>query len=89
MALLKSLALKLPEAVDPRLLDAHLRDPALRARAAAWRGQMEQALALRLGGGAKGQELASIVFSAWQGQLGWQHAGGKGFRLKDLLKRLT
>jgi AcrR family transcriptional regulator len=89
MALLKSLALKLPEAVDPRLLDAHLRDPALRARAAAWRGQMEQALALRLGGGAKGQELASIVFSAWQGQLGWQHAGGKGFRLKDLLKRIT
>ena len=89
LALLKALAPKPPDRDDPRLLDAHLRDPALRTRAAEWRGQVEQALALRLGGGAKGQELAAIVFSAWQGQLGWQHAGGKGFRLKDLLKRLT
>lgn len=89
LALLKALAPKVPEAEDPRLLDAHLRDPALRARAAEWRGQVEQALALRLGGGAKGQELAAIVFSAWQGQLSWQPVGGKGFRLKDLLKRLT
>lgn len=89
LALLKALAPKPPDTDDPRLLDAHLRDPALRARAAEWRGQVEQALALRLGGGAKGQELAAIVFSAWQGQLSWQHAGGKGFRLKELLKRLT
>jgi AcrR family transcriptional regulator len=89
LALLKSLAPKSPEVEDPRLLDAHLRDPALRARAAEWRGQVEEALALRLGGGAKGQTLAAIVFSAWQGQLSWQSVGGKGFRLKDLIKRLT
>ena len=89
LTLLKALSGAAEATEHPTLLDTHLRDPALRMGATAWRGQVEQALALRLGGGKKGQELATIVFSAWQGQLAWQHAGGKGFRLKDLLKRLT
>lgn len=89
LTLLKALSGAAETTEDPTLLDTHLRDPALRMRATAWRGQVEQALALRLGGGKKGQELATIVFSAWQGQLAWHAAGGKGFRLKDLLKRLT
>ena len=89
LALLKALSPKSPEAEDPTLPDAHLRDAALRERAALWRGQVERALALRLGGGAKGQELAVILFAAWQGQVMWQNAPEKGFRLKDLIKRLT
>ncbi len=89
LSLLKVLSPKAQEADDPRLLGADLRDPALRARAGIWRDQVERALALRLGGGPKGQELAAIVFSAWQGQLLWQKAGGKGFRLKNLVKRVT
>ena len=48
----------------------------------------ETALALRLGGGPQGREAATILFAAWQGQILWQTAGGKGFRLKDALKRL-
>lgn len=89
-ALLKSLTgLVAQEGVAPALFAAHLRDTTLRGRATLWRARLEQALALRLAPGEKGQELASIVFSAWQGQLLWQHAGGKGFRIKDVIKRLT
>lgn len=86
--LLKALGAESPEASDLTLLAADFRDPALRARAEAWRHQVEAALAVRLGGGAKGREAAAILFAAWQGQMLWQIAGGKGFRLKDALKRL-
>ncbi|TGD67715.1 transcriptional regulator [Tabrizicola sp. WMC-M-20] len=71
------------------LLVRHLDDPVLRHRAVAWRVRVEQALAVRLGGGAKGREAAALLFAAWQGQLLWQPAGDKGFKLKDAVKRLT
>ncbi len=88
-AFLKALGADAPESADLSLLAADFRDPDLRARAEAWRAQVERALAIRLGGGARGRESASILFSAWQGQLLWQTAGGKSFRVKDALKRLT
>jgi hypothetical protein len=67
---------------------ADLRDAALRARAAAWRRQVEAALAVRLGGGAKAREAAAMLFAAWQGQALWTRAEERAFRLKDLVKRL-
>lgn len=88
-ALLKSLTPTTDAGGEPSLLAADFRDPALRARAGQWRERVELALALRFGGGSKGQEVAAIVFSAWQGQLLWTMVGGKSFRLKDVIKRLT
>lgn len=77
------------EATDAALLAADFRDAALRDRAAAWRQQVETALAVRLGGGAKAREAAAMLFAAWQGQRLWLAAGGKGFKLKDAVKRLA
>lgn len=77
------------EAVDVALLAVDFRDAALRDRATAWRARVEAALALRLGGGAKGAEGAALLFAAWQGQALWSLAGGKAFRLKDAVKRLA
>lgn len=57
--------------------------------AARWRAIVESALALRFGGGEKGREAATLLFAAWQGQRAWQPAGGKGFRLKDAVRRLA
>ena len=48
-----------------------------------------EALAVRLGGGAKGREAAALLFAAWQGQMLWLAVGGRGFKLKDAVKRLT
>jgi AcrR family transcriptional regulator len=87
--LLKALSGDGPEAADLTLLAADFRDPDLRARAAAWRATVEGALALRLGGGARGREAGAILFAVWQGQALWRLAGGRGFKLKDALKRLT
>ncbi len=64
-------------------------DPAVAAAATAWRARVEADLALRLGGGAKGREAAAVLFAAWQGQVLWQSAGDRGFRLRDAVKRLT
>ncbi|MDT8854533.1 transcriptional regulator [Paracoccaceae bacterium Fryx2] len=76
------------QTADLALLATEFRDPALRARASAWRAQVEAVLAQRLGGGARGREAAALLFAAWQGQVLWQATGGKGFRLKDVVKRL-
>lgn len=64
-------------------------DADLMRYAARWRATVESALAMRLGGGEKGREAAALLFAAWQGQLAWQPAGGKGFRLKDAARRFT
>ena len=77
------------EASDLPLLTRDFRDPALRDRAAAWRARVELALAVRLGGGARGREAAGMVFAAWQGQLHWQAVGERTFRLKDAIRRVT
>ncbi|MDP3958888.1 MAG: TetR family transcriptional regulator [Pseudorhodobacter sp.] len=87
--LLKALATMHPEAVDPAGLAAGFRDAALRARATGWRARIEAALAARLGAGVDGREAAALLFAAWQGQLLWQDAGGKGFRLKDAVRRIS
>lgn len=81
---LKSLAGDTAQATDLALLAMDFRDEALRARAALWRAQVEAAIARRL----RDADAAAMVFAAWQGQLLWQVAGGKGFRLKDAVKRL-
>lgn len=73
---------------DLGLLAIEFRDADLRARAEAWRARVESALASRLGGGSRGREIAAILFAAWQGQALWSLAGGRGFRLKDAVKRL-
>jgi AcrR family transcriptional regulator len=84
-AFLKALS---AEGWDVTILAFIMRDPALRKRALAWRGAVEAELAARFGGGAKGREAAAILFSSWQGQLLWQKAGERTFRLKDVVKRL-
>jgi len=88
LALLKALGAEDSEPADITLLAADFRDPVLRARAAAWRSRGEAALAVRLGGGAKGREAAGLIFAVWQGQTLWQAAGENSFRLKDAIKRL-
>ncbi len=81
-ALLKALESVAGE--PPRTKDEDLLSCAKR-----WRSSVEAALADRLAGGEKGREAAAVLFAAWQGQRMWQPAGGKGFRLKDTVKRLT
>lgn len=71
------------------LLVSEFRDPALRDRALGWRAAVVGALALRLRGGAKGRDAAALVFAAWQGQVMWQKAGGRGIRVKDALRHLA
>lgn len=87
--LLKALGADTNDDVDLTLLAMDFRDEDLRLRAAGWRATIESALALRLGSGVKGREAASLLFAAWQGQVLWNAAGGKGFRLKEAVKRLT
>jgi AcrR family transcriptional regulator len=79
------------KAVEPGLtaMPPNARDPDLHRRAAGWRATMESALSLRLGGGEKGREAASLLFAAWQGQVLWSGTGGRGFRLKDAARKLT
>lgn len=74
---------------DMALRGPAFRDAGLRARAEAWRQQVEGVLARLLGGGGKGREAAAILFAAWQGQQAWEAAGGRGFKVKDAVKRLT
>ncbi len=88
-ALLKVMAEPAAVMTDPALMALTLRDATLRAAAEAWRAELESLLALRLGAGTKGAEAAAMLFAAWQGQLLWRHAGGKGFRVKEAAKRLT
>lgn len=82
-ALLKNLPLP-----SPHVLALSLREPELRAAAEVWREQVETALAARRGGGSRGRDAAAMIFAAWQGRCLWDAAGGKGFRLSDLLKAL-
>lgn len=87
-ALLKGLSAEDAVFVPAQVLPVLLRDPALRSRAAEWRAAVENALALRLGGGAGGRESAAMLFALWQGQQLWRGAGERGFRLKDAVKSL-
>ena len=88
-SLLKSLADIQSDAVDIAMLCMHLRDAVLRQRAKAWRHSIQVTLGLQFGGGSKGREAAAMLFAAWQGQLLWNAAGGKGFKIKDAIKALS
>lgn len=87
--LLKSLAEIQSATVDLAMLCMNLRDTVLRKRAKAWRQSVETTLGLQLGGGSKGRGAAAVLFAAWQGQVFWNGAGGKGFKIKDAVKTLT
>jgi AcrR family transcriptional regulator len=88
-ALLKALSAEPSEEGDLSLLAIDMRDAALRARATTWRARVEAALTLRMGEGDRGREAAAMLFAAWQGQMLWEQAGGRGFRLKDAARRLA
>jgi len=66
------------------LLAASLRHARLRPRAAAWKRAVEDVIADQL----HDRDAALMVFAGWQGQVLWEGVETKGFRLKDLLKRL-
>lgn len=72
----------------PQILAVSLRDDALRQAAELWRAAVEAAVATRRGGGTKGREAAALIFATWQGRQMWEAAGGKAFRLSDILKAL-
>ena len=74
---------------DIAVLAAMFRIPAVRTRAEEWRNRLEATLASQLGGGVAGREAAGLVFAAWQGQALWHPAGGKRFRLKAALRKLS
>lgn len=71
-----------------QLLALSLRDETLRQAAEKWRADLETAIAMRRGGGSKGREAAALIFATWQGRAHWEEAGGKSFRLADMLKAL-
>lgn len=83
-ALLKAL----PEP-SAQILATSLRDEVLRQAADDWRKLVERAIASRRGGGSQGREAAAILFAAWQGRRLWEPAGGKAFRISDLMRRLA
>jgi AcrR family transcriptional regulator len=71
---------------DAAVFATSMRDGDLRARAEAWRDQVETAIAQRRS--AKGREGAALIFAAWHARQMWDHAGGKSFKLSDLAKKL-
>ncbi len=87
--LLKSLSGDQAEPLDLAVLSMDFRDAVLRKRAEAWRQTVEATLGSQLGRGTKAREKAAMLFAAWQGQLLWQIAGGKSFKIKDAVKQLT
>lgn len=73
---------------SPHVMALSIRDDMTTAAATEWRTKVETALASRRGGGSKGKEAAALIFAAWQGRQIWDSAGGKSFRLADMLKAL-
>ncbi len=70
----------------PALLSHSLRDSAARAAAAAYREGVEVILSDHFGGGIAGRNSAGLIFAAWQGRLAWGDAGGKTYRLGELIR---
>lgn len=62
------------------------RSAALHERATTWRQSIERQLASGFGAADNAREQAAIAFAAWQGQLLWDAAGGKSFRLKAAVR---
>lgn len=72
----------------PALLAHSLRSPEARSAATAYRSEVEAILAAHFGGGISGRNAAGLVFAAWQGRLAWGEAGGKTYRLGELIRSL-
>jgi AcrR family transcriptional regulator len=87
-AFLKAIAQSVAASVHFASLVTAKHSKALDARAVAWRATIETHLARSFGTGRQAETLATIAFATWQGQLLWDAAGGRGFRLKDALRRL-
>lgn len=73
----------------PALLTLSQRDQITLAAATLWRNAVETTLARHYGGGTKGRNSAALIFAAWQGRLAWAEAGGKTFRLAEVIRSLT
>ena len=72
----------------PILLALSQADPTSLAAASQWRATIETTLAKYFGDGAQGRHRAGLVFAAWQGRLSWTAAGGKTFRLGEVIRNL-
>lgn len=70
----------------PALLTLSQRDHITLAAATLWRNTVETNLARHYSGGPKGRNAAALVFAAWQGRLAWSDAGGKTFRLAEVIR---
>jgi len=66
------------------LLAASLRHAHLRPRVAAWKSKVEGMIVRHL----RDRDAAAMVFAAWQGQVLWDGIDSKGFRIKDLVKKV-
>jgi hypothetical protein len=73
----------------PAMLTQSLSDKTTLAAATEWRGIVESTLARHFGGGMRGRHAAGLTFAAWQGRLAWAEAGGKSFRLGELIRGLS
>ena len=73
----------------PAMLTLSLSDQTTLAAATAWREIVETTLARHFGGGMRGRHAAGLTFAAWQGRLAWADAGGKSFRLGELIRGLS
>lgn len=78
-AFLKALGADAPETADLTLLAADFRDPLLRARAEAWRAQVESALALRLGAGPRGAKRRRCCSPPGRGSCCGRWRAARGF----------
>lgn len=87
-AFLKALVEGLGASFSLTELVAAQRSSALQTRAATWREAIERRLASGYSASRNAEEQAAIAFAAWQGQLLWDAAGGKSFRLKAAVRWL-
>jgi AcrR family transcriptional regulator len=67
------------------LVAASLARGDLAERAANWRALVVDLITTRTGA----REEAEMIFAAWSARQVWDHAGGKGFRLGALLRRIN
>ncbi len=87
-AFLKAISTAVSGSFSMAHLVAEQRSPALRERAEDWRARIENALAQSIGSSRDARAVAAITFAAWQGQLLWEATGGKGFKIKDAIRRM-
>jgi AcrR family transcriptional regulator len=87
-AYLKSLTVAASELFPFATLLSAGRSADFAERAEMWRDAVEDAIARKMGSSRTKREAARVAFALWQGQLLWEQAGGKRFRLKEALQGL-